>query len=136
MFPIDLIIGLPCVMDGSFESNFIASLFLKLNFHRSLFDIIVFGWIVDQLMDLLQSHPRCLLSEDEEQRFNEIWFTWSIGSNNARELFVEWTNLEMTIITLEIVENNPIDSQLWKFPLIFFLHFNLNLRNICDYSFL
>lgn len=89
-------------MHGSLELDFGRAIFEEVNLDGGLLDVVMFRGIVDELVDLLQTHPGGLLAENKEQRFNEVRFARAIGTNDAGELVMKWANFQSAVVALEI----------------------------------
>lgn len=68
---------------------------------------------MDELVELIQSHPTCVESEYEEHAFDEIRLPRAIRPYHAREVAMELADYLPTSVGLEVFQHHVIDHQSW-----------------------
>ena len=78
----------------------------------------VVGWVagvVNQLVQLVQSHPAGVETENEKHGLDQIWFSWAIGTYHAGEIAMKSTYLLRAGIWLEVLQDHVVNHKSWPF---------------------
>ena len=64
-----------------------------------------------ELVELVQSHPTCIESENEKHAFDEVGLPRTIGAYHTREIAVELANHLSPCVGLEVFQHHMVDHQ-------------------------
>jgi len=66
---------------------------------------------MNELIELIKSHPTCIEAEYEQHTFDEIGFPWAVRSNHTSEVTMKFAYNLSAWIRFEVLKHHMVNNQ-------------------------